>query len=140
MPKYIKQMGRDLYSALDEQDLLEFGSVIPGHYVREIIDLDVPAMGTQILFREIALTELSAVDYIRNILLNQGKYLTCNQGDYRILLPSENARQCERYITSASKKLNRSLKLSRNTPAGDHPPLDQTTVRALMKKESIRKL
>jgi len=42
-------------------------------------------------------------------------------------------------MNNAVSKLNRSLKLSRNTPVGELPPLNDKTIRALLQKESVRK-
>lgn len=139
MSKYRVEMGRDLFSLLSDRGLLEYGSLIPAEMIRKFLDIEVPTVGTKQQFNEAALMELKAVDYVRNSLLDHGKYVASTGDSYRILLPSENAHQCEKYISAATKKLNRSLKLSRNTPAGDHPGTDQQTVRAIMRKEGIRK-
>jgi len=138
MDKYSVEVGRGLFSWLEENNLIEYGSVFLGDKVREVLEIKYPKTAGRQTFADIALYELSAIDYCRNILLGQGKYLACSKGDYRILLVSENFEQCERYMKSANKKLNRSIKLSRNTPIGDHPPLNNQTVRALMQKESLR--
>lgn len=129
---------KELYVNLKDAGMLEFGSSIPSDMVRQILGIEYPEVGTKKQFDEVALTELAAVDYVRNILLGEGKYLAGSQNGYRILLPSENTKQCERYQVSADKKLRRSIKLSRNTPAGDHSPLDTVTAKAIMKRESLR--
>ena len=131
---------RDVYNQLHDDGLLEYGSVILGSRMRGLIGIEYPKVGTKEQFTDLALTELTTVDYIRNILLGHGKYLSQSNGDYRVLLPSENARQCELYIRSASKKLNRSLKLSRNTPPIDGHDLDNLSVRALMQQESLKRV
>jgi len=138
MTKFTTEMGRDLMGFLDNKGLLEFGSVIMGDDVRDRIGIEYPETANRATFNALALTELAAVDYVRNTLLGHGKYLSQSNGDYRILLPSENLRQCERYIRNATKKLNRSLKLSRNTPDIERKEFDNMSVRAMMKKESIR--
>ena len=139
MPKFRAAMGRDLYDHLEGRGLLEYGAIITADKIQSFLEIVVPETGTKQQFDEVELCEFKAIDYIRNTLLGQGKYLAKSQGSYRILLPSENAVQCDRYISSASKKLNRSLKLSRNTPPGDHPGTDRQTVRALMHKAGTRK-
>ena len=109
-------MSKSLLEGLRQNGLLEFGSVIDGDLVRKILGLEYPEYGTKKDFDEIALSELKAIDYVRNILLGEGKYIASNNGGYRILLPSENHGQIESYIGQADRKLRRAQKLSRNTP------------------------
>lgn len=129
-----RALHRDLYDYLKAEGLLEYGSVIPSSIVHEFLGLEVPAIGTKAQFDRLSLLELAAVDYVRNILLNSGKYLTGTPSGYRILLPSENAAQVEQYISSADKKLIRALKLCRNTPTTDGAAPDQIEARILMKQ------
>jgi len=138
MIKYTRQQGRDLYEHLNDRGCLEYGSITTGSTIRDFLGIELPEIGTKEQFTNASLSELKAVDYIRETLLGQGKYLASSQDSYRVLLPSENAVQCDRYISSATKKLNRSLKLSRNTPHGDHVQPDTQTSRALLKKASLR--
>ena len=132
-------MSKELLAELDKRGLLEYGSVIKGELVRDIVGITIPEYGTKKDFDSAALAELGAVDYVRNVLLGQGKYLSGVQGDYRILLPSENRRQVDRYMQSADKRLRRALKLSRNTPseyrAGEH---NTTEARIILKREGLR--
>ena len=134
-----KHDGKCLLGWLRQEGLTEYGSVFRGESVRNVIGLVMPEVGTKKEFDSIALRELSAIDYCRNVLLGEGRYLTQHQGDYRILLPSENARQIEQYIGNADNKLRRALKLSRNSPAIDGGVLDQTSARILMKREGLRR-
>jgi hypothetical protein len=55
------------------------------------------------------------------------------------LLPSENARQVEVYVSQADRKLKRALKLSKSSQqlATNQQP-DNTNVRIMMKREAIR--
>jgi hypothetical protein len=134
-----KHRGKCLLQWMRHSGLDEFGSVIIGDKVREIINIQYPEMGTRAEFDNLALAELAAVDYARNILLGEGKYLAQSGGDYRILLPSENVRQINQYMSHADKKLKRALKLSRNTPTTDERDhQDNTSVRIMMKREAIR--
>lgn len=134
-----KHRGKCLLDWLRSRHLDEFGSVILGDEVRRIIDIDYPEMGTRAQFDALSLAELAAVDYARNVLLGEGKYLTQQNGDYRILLPSENARQVHQYIAHADKKLKRALKLSRNSPTlGTDSKSDNLSARIMMKRESIK--
>lgn len=130
---------RDLLDTLRAEGLLEYGSNIPREIVREVLMLEYPTMGTQAEFASLSLRELAGVDYVRNHLLGEGKYLANDKGDYRVVLPSENARRVELYINSADKKLRRALKLSRNTPKGDYPSPDSKSARVIVKRESLRR-
>ena len=130
--------GKNLYQWLDDNELTEYGSVISGSDVRKCLGIDYPVLGTKAEFDAISLAELAAVDYCRNILLGDGKYLAGDRGGYRILLPSENSKQVETYMRSADKKLNRALKLTRNTPKLDTVKQDNSAARIMMKRESIR--
>ena len=134
-----KHDGKCLLEWLRQEGLTEYGSVFLGDSVRGVIGLVMPEFGTKKEFDQVALRELSAIDYCRNTLLGEGKYLSQVQGDYRILLPSENARQIEQYISNADSKLRRALKLSRNSPAMDGGVLDQTSARILMKREGLKR-
>jgi hypothetical protein len=130
---------KELYQMLDSMDLIEYGSVIEGQIIRKFLGIEYPAVASKKEFDQLSLAELAAIDYVRNILLGQGMYLSQQNGDYRILLPSENVRQVELYISSADKKLNRALKLSRNSPRSPNKPNDQTEARILMKKDGMRR-
>lgn len=132
-----KNISRDLYSALHEQGLLEYGSVIERAYVHEIIGVEMPLVAPKQVFDRIALAELTAVDYVRNILLGQGKYLMGTPTGYKVLLPSENAAQIEQYIGAADNKLARALKLSRSSPVLVGVATDQTEARIMMKRKSV---
>lgn len=131
---------RDLFARLEAAGLLEYGSVIPAELIRGALGLHYPEVATKKEFDRLALAELAGVDYVRNILLGRGMYLAQHKEGYRILLPSENARQVELYVSSADKKLNRALKLTRNTPALDHRSINsaQVEARILMKKMGAR--
>lgn len=131
-------MSKDLLEALRENGLLDYGSHIPGDFVREALGIKYPEIGSKKEFDEIALKELGAVDYVRNAILNEGKYLAGMGSDYRILLPSENKEQIERYMSSAGRKLRRAGKLSRNTPPAVNKNHDNISARIMLKRESIR--
>ena len=132
-------MSKDLLNALRDRGLLEYGSVIKGDDVREILGIEYPEVGTKKDFDEVALAELGAVDYVRNVLLGEGKFIASNQGDYRILLPSENKRQVDMYMQQADRKLRRAHKLSRNTPTAEsYAPAANHDVRLAMKIGNTR--
>lgn len=126
---------RDLFDELTQRGLTEYGSVISSEIIHTALGIKVPEVGTKAVFDRLALTELAAVDYVRNVLLGQGKYITSAPAGYRVLLPSENAKQVELYMASADKKLNRALKLHRNTPKEATAISDQTEVRIALKQQ-----
>lgn len=130
---------KELLHFLEQNKFIEFGAVIPSNIVQEKLGLVYPEIASKKEFDRLALEELAAIDYVRNVLLGRGMYLSGKDGNYRILLPSENARQVELYISSADKKLNRALKLTRNSPKTDYTKPDQTEARIMMKKHGVRK-
>ena len=130
---------RALMETLKERGLTEYGSIIETELVHELLGLDVPIVATKATFDRLAMMELSAIDYCRNVLIGQGKYLQGTPSGYRILLPSENKVQIDAYMGSADRKLTRALKLSRNTPGNMHATTDQTEARILLKQNSFRR-
>ena len=129
---------KQAYEFLLNAKLLEYGSVIDAEIVREtfgIPEIEYPAEKKEIQGQELA--ELSAVGYIRDRLLNLGRYIKGERDKYRALLPSENAGQVLSYMDSADRKLKRGIKLNKNTPAEYKIP-DKDEVRAIMKRESIK--
>ena len=117
-----KRDGKDLLLTLRENGLLDYGSTFLGEDVRAIIGISEPETDGR-TFAEIrravermALAEMAAVDYVRNALLGEGKYVKNVDGNYKVLLPSENQKQATIYIASATGKLGRANKLLTNTP------------------------
>lgn len=106
--KYLRKNGLD-----------DFGSVIIGEKMRKATGINYPETASKSVFDALALAELALVHSARSILLKEGKYLTQTNGDYRILLPSENVRQVQAYIKSAKGKLKRAGLLIQNTPPVD---------------------
>ncbi len=113
----MSKQGRDLLDYMRSTGLDEYGSVISIEAVRSLLGLEFPAVATQGEFNRLQLEELAAVDYVRNALLNEGKYIKSSGQAYRVLLPSENHEQIMLYMSSAEKKLKRAIKLEKNTPA-----------------------
>ena len=128
---------RDVYDTLDRAGLFDFGAVIPRAMVYDLLGLDVPEVASKAVFDRIAMLELQAMDYCRNMLLGHGKYLAGTPSGYRVLLPSENKAQVDAYMESADRKLERALKLSRNSPKASHLP-DQTEARIMMRRKGYR--
>ena len=134
----MNELHKALYRVLQEAGLLEYGSRIEGELIREQLGIQMPRTGTKEQFDQIALRELTAVDFIRTLLLREGKYLAGDKGGYKILLPSENRAQVDAYMSQADRKLRRAQTLLRNTPTRTHKQADQTEARIMMKRESIR--
>lgn len=129
---------QDAYALLDEQGCFEYGAVTPAERIREafgIEEIEYPAMKREIETQ--VLQELSAVGYIRDRLLNKGKYIKGVADSYRILIPSENASQVFSYMESADKKLKRAIKLNKNTPPEYKIP-NQDEVRMILKREEAK--
>lgn len=131
-------MSAELLREIEARGLLDYGSVIPTELVHSMLGIKVPTVGTRAQFEELALRELSAIDGIRNALIDQGKYITACHGGYRILLPSENARQIESYMKSADRKLRRAQRLSAST-ARQVQAQDHAAARLHMKQHSRRR-
>ena len=128
---------KDFYAWFVGNGYAAYGAEVGEDVVRSFLGLEYPEMANKKVYDTLTLIELGYIDYVRNMLLNEGKYLTNSRGVYRVLLPSENAAQVERYVSGANKRLNRALKLSKNTPMAYKKPNDDTEVRIELKKKSI---
>ena len=131
------QIGKELLAYLRSKGLTDYGSVIPALEIHGVIGVEYPEVGTHEEFKDIDLRMLSVTDYVRNILLDEGKAFTQYKGDYKILLPSENAKYIESYMNSADKKLKRALKLSKNQPINESKNNELESARIVMKRQSI---
>jgi hypothetical protein len=130
---------RSLYDALQADGLLEYGSHISGELVRRIVGLEMPELGRKEDFDAVALAELSAIDQVREILLGEGKYIIGTRDGYRILLPSENRDQIDRYLGHAQNKIRRARKLERCSPPMTNGKPDQTSARLSMIEQAFKK-
>ena len=135
--KTATQIGKELLSYLRSKGLTDYGSVIPASEIQNVIGVEYPEIGTHQQFRDVDLQMLSVTDYVRNVLLGEGKAFTQYKGDYKILLPSENAKYIESYMNSADKKLKRALKLSRNQPIIETEKNKSESALITMKMQSI---
>jgi len=123
---------------LDEMGLLQYGAHIPANIFRQAFDIEeIEEPATREEFRRQELQELAASDWLRNRLLNDGKYLKGTDDGYRILLPSENATQVLSYFYSSKRKMDRGFKLLRNSPPEVKISGDEE-VRAVMRRESLK--
>lgn len=129
---------RGLLQTLRNNGLTEFGADIPTEIVHKELEIEMPSYAAKAVYDRLAMLELAAIDYCRNVLLGEGKYLAGTRTGYRILLPSENKGQVDSYMSSADKKLARALKLSRNSIA-DAVVHDQTEARIMLKRTESRR-
>jgi hypothetical protein len=106
----------NVFEILNEKGLLEYGATFSADYFRELCGIVEPKTGTKKEFDMASLAELSAIDFIRNVLIQNGRYIKKDGDNYRVLLPSENAKQADLMRESARKKLNKAKKLETNTP------------------------
>lgn len=131
-------MSKELFTALVDNGLVDYGSEFPASFVHEVLGLEFPESAPKRVYDDLALKELGAIDYVRNILLGQGKYLESKGDLYRVCLPSENRIYVERYMKSADKKLKRASRLSRSTPPAEAVASSQNDVRMHFKQTSRR--
>ena len=130
-------MKSSLYERLKKMDLVDYGSHIPRSLVHEILGIEVPEYGTLKEFQDIQLLELKEIDSVRTILIKSGRYLAQDNGDYRVLLPSENQAQVKNMLEGISRKAKKAEALLANTPSSCQDKRDNTKVRLEAIKQSI---
>ena len=111
----------------------EYGTVVECKRYREFFGIVYPESGTKKEFDTLQLEELSHIDFIRNQLLNEGKYIKRDGECYRILLPSENESQVRSYMENADGKLKKAIKLAKNTPKVAYENSYNDVIRAQLK-------
>ena len=126
----------DLYEALNERGLLDYGSVIPAGLIMEIAGIEPPKYGSWSDFQKLELQMLTLTGALRDTLLGEGKYLRGEKGDYRILLPSENLAQARSMVTSGDAKYRRAKKLLDNTPGEVSSEMQSEKVRIVHKRDA----
>jgi len=128
---------RDIIQMMRNAGLLDYGAVISGNEFRELFHIEMPDTGTKKEFEAVSLEELTYAGFIKDVLLNEGKYFKSERDDYRVILPSENHGQIIAYMSQADKKLKRGIKLNKNTPT-EYKVTDNDHARMVIKRESIR--
>jgi hypothetical protein len=83
--------------------------------------------------------EMAAVDGVREMLLNEGKYIAGTGTDYRILTPGENTLQIDRYLAHAQNKIRRARKLERTSPAMSNGRPSQSAARTSAIERDLRR-
>ncbi len=132
-----KARGARLWDVLEAAGLLTYGADISGEAVRGALGIEMPEFGRREDFARIELLELSAVDHVRQRLIENGMYIARSPDGYRVLLPSENLRQVDAYMRSASRKVTRARKLQEMTPAASDRP-DGRAARIFMREQSAK--
>jgi hypothetical protein len=133
-----KDRYRDFFAELESRDLLAYGAEITTETVHALLGIKLPQFGTKSQFDQASLIELAAVDYVRGQLLKVGRYIAGTPSGYRVLLPSENAKQVEMYIDAAQRKLSRAAILSKNTPRQYRDRHDQVEARIELARSGMR--
>jgi len=129
---------RSIIDTMKEARMLDHGSYISGDEFRNYFGIKMPVMGKHSDFKSAELEELTCSGFLRDLLLNEGKYLKSEKDSYRILLPSENKEQVLSYMSQADKKLKRGIKLNKNTPV-EHKIQTQDEVRMIMKRDQVKR-
>lgn len=107
---------RDFFAALRAKKMTDYGAEIPRTFLLETLGIEEPQIATREEWQRLELQEMAVVDYVRNLLIDQGKYLERTRSGYRIALPSENMAQVDAYMSAADKKIRRGQRLLRATP------------------------
>ena len=126
------------FKLLDSVGAFEYGTTIKTETILNAFGVkQIVYPATKEDIQRYELSELTITGYIRDKLLNSGKYLKGERDSYRVLLPSENAGQVVSYMNSADNKLKRGLKLNNNTPS-EYKITSNDEVRAIMKRENCK--
>lgn len=129
--------GRCLLDYMRSKGLDGYGTVISAIDVRAVVGIEYPETASLKEYQSLGLLELGAVGYVRNILLDEGKYLCQVKDNYRVLLPSENASQVDAYMRQADNKLRRARRLSASSPPVEFEN-SNVNARLHMKLQSMR--
>jgi hypothetical protein len=129
--------GETLWLALQADGHIGYGNDIPVSYIHEHLGLVMPEIGKRRDFERVQLLEMTAVEYVRKQLLEQGMWITRQGNQYHIPLPSENSHYATNMLSSAARKIKRAGRLVSNTPTCNQPP-DQTASRVLLLQDSVK--
>ena len=104
--------------------VFDFGSIIPNDIITSSFELnklteaEYNSMTLKHIRKRIesdTLVELNVIGMIRNILLNEGRYITKIKENYRVCLPSENYDIAEKYFNEGNRKFNKARRLLKNS-------------------------
>lgn len=130
---------KELFIRLNESGFFDFGNVITEQEILDLFDLKKPTFGSYEAFKEFDLKLLGITAFFRNQLIKEGKYLKQTNGDYRVLLPSENAKIIELLYQSANRKLQRGIRLAKNTKHHTNKDeLNQNLALSVLKRTHIQ--
>lgn len=128
----------ELLSWIRSNSFDQYGAILSRDQFREFLGIEIPAIGTKSEYESLALAELTAISLVRDILIEEGKYIKQTMDSYRILLPSENKIQVDIFMRSASSKLLKATKLQENTPVAVGETPTNVSARLMAKERSIR--
>lgn len=127
---------REIFNDLLESKMFDWGNVIPEKDMLKILNIEKPLYGTYETFKEYELKVLSAIGFFRDQLINQGKYLAYDKGDYRVLLPNQNLKKIIGLYQSADRRLRKGIKLATKTQPKTKE-LDDIKTLSILKRNSI---
>jgi len=102
---------KDIFKIMQENKLFDYGNIIKQSEIHDIFSIKVPDVGTFKDFQDVQLLELGCIGFIREQLIKEGKYIKKEGTNYRVLLPSENAKQADEMYNQAKRKYTRADKL-----------------------------
>jgi hypothetical protein len=137
-----------VFNALTNEGVFEYGAMIHKEELLkyfgiqplsedEANKLSFTAIKTRI--QEDALQELAVTDFIRDRLLDEGKYFYRNGKMYCVALPSQNSEKADAYLKSAQRKIKRASRLLANTPKEVSSNSKQQQSRLLMTAVSAQR-
>ena len=122
----MKESHKETFQSLDQSNMFDYGNVINRielislfgvHPLSEDKAETMKFEAVRKRIRDDELRELNVVDYIRRQLLQKGKYLSRDNDNYRVCVPSENASMADKYMRAATRKIRRARTLLKATPA-----------------------
>lgn len=126
----------DLFDHLELMGCLSYGGTFTRSMVLDAMDVEIILEGTREDFQEMDLAELEAVGYIRNVLINQGKWVVRKGETYRVLMPSENEGQIRAFSQRGDRAYLKATKLAKSTPPEFFTGVDTTMHRAAAKRKA----
>jgi len=119
------QSQKEIFDSLDQQKLFDYGNTIHKSEFLRLFGLNPlteeqsDGMKLHEIIKRVQsdeLKELAIVDYVRRKLLAHGKFLSRDNDNYRVALPSENAAMADKYMRAATRKIRRARTLLKSTP------------------------
>lgn len=129
---------KTLYDTLDSLGCFEYGGTFTREEVIGLLRVKYIKKGTRADFQTMDLAELAGVGYIRNVLINQGKWIKLTGDHYRVLTPSENADQIESFLSRGRRAFNKANKLAKSTPPEYFKAIDQTKAKIAARIKSSK--